>query len=111
MNKSIQYINQNYHQYINDHIFVNSETKSHIKKGYLIKAIDKRNLELKLNGKILGFDSNYNFIRSYNLIDRRCLTIYLDQFYIFIKKIDNKDDIFKKRMLSFIKKIEKNHIK
>ena len=111
MNKSIQYINQNYHNYISDHVFINSNNKDYIKKGCLIKAIDKRNLQLKLNGKILGFDKDYSFIRSYNLINNRCLTIYLDQYYIFIKKIKSKEEIFKHKMLSFIKNVEKNHIK
>lgn len=111
MNKSIKYINQNYHKYIDDHIFINSENLDYLKKGMLIKAIDKKNLQLKLNGKILGYDKDYNFIRSYNLINNRCLTIYLDMFYIFVKKIETKEELFKQKMLSFIKNVEKNHIK
>ena len=59
-----EYINQNYHKYIDDHIFINSENLDYLKKGMLIKAIDKKNLQLKLNGKILGYDKDYNFIKS-----------------------------------------------
>ena len=111
MNKSITYIKQNYNQYITDHVYISFDNKDYIKKGQLIKAIDKNSLQLKLNGKISEFDKNYNFIRSYNLINKRIFTIYFDQYYIFVKNIVNKDELFKQKVLSFIKKVEKNNIK
>lgn len=108
MNNSVKYINQNYHDLIADHVFINEQNRNLIKKGKLIKAIDKNSLKLILNGKISDYNPNHTFIRSFNLINRRCLTLYLDKYYIFIKDTPNKKEQLQQQILSFIKSVEKN---
>jgi hypothetical protein len=112
MNKTLQFINDNYLDDIKGHSYLNKSKFSHLRKGQLIKAIDRSNLKMEINGTINTFPKEtYDFIRVYNLITRKYAIIYPESYYIFVKNKETKKDKFKKSVMDFINKVEKNKLK
>ena len=112
MNKTLQFINDNYLDDIKGHSYLNRNKFEHLRKGQLIKAINRENLKLEINGTISSFPKvTYDFIRTYNLITRKYAIIYPDSYYIFVKNKETKNDKFKKSVMDFINKVEKNKLK
>ena len=109
MNHTQMYINQNYKEYLKDHTYINKNNYTFIKKGFHIKAIKRNNLNLEIIGKIIDTDKQFNFIRTYSL-DKKYRTIYPNDFFIFVKKPDKKQNMFKKSILNYIKSVEKNKV-
>ena len=108
MNKTLEYINENYSDYIKGHSYVKNSEYSFLKKGYYVKAINRDTLKMDVNGTISNFPKTDEYIKVYNFSTKRCSIIYPKSYFIFIKKKETRDDKFKKSLLNFIKKVEIN---
>jgi len=112
MNKTLEYINQNYHQDIKGHSYINRSKFDFLKKGQYIKAINRENLEMELNGTITSFkEETYDFIRAYNYRTKCYTVIYPDNYYIFIKSRATKKMKEKEAIIDFFKKVENFKLK
>ena len=108
MDQTVNYINQEYKDHLKGFSFIKMNERNLIKKGYLIKAVNKKNLSLEIFAKIIDIGPNFNYIRTYCHFHRRYETIYTDNYYIFIQKCSTKKDKFKKSIIEFIKRNKQN---
>ena len=106
-NNTLRYIQQEYKDYLINHVFLNKDNFNILKKGHLIKGINKKNLKLEIISKLCFFNHYYKFIRTFDPVNKKFMTIYINDYFIFFKKKENRNDIFKLKLDRFIKNIEK----
>ena len=107
MNKTLEYINENYFEDIKGHSYINRSKFDFLKKGQYIKAVNREDLKMELNGTITSFPvDTYDFIRAYNYKTRKYIVIYPDNYYIFIKSRATKKMKEKEAIMDFFKKVE-----
>ena len=66
--------------------------KTKLSQGLRIICINNKNLNLEVNGRISFYKENLEFIRVFNLINRKNIVIYFNQYYFFTKKDKTKRD-------------------
>ena len=66
--------------------------KSKLSKSLRIICIDKKNLNLEINGRISFYKENLEFIQVYDLISRKNLVVYFNKYYFFTQKYKTKRD-------------------
>jgi hypothetical protein len=86
MNKILNYINENYKNQLNQYTFIKSKELWKLKIGLDIKYINKNDLKLYYGGKINKIEKNWNFIKVYNVDEKKYKIIYPENMYIFYKK-------------------------
>ena len=82
------------------------ENKCKLEKNLRIICVNKKSLKIDLNGRISFYDKNLEFIRVYNLKNRKNELVYFNEYYFFTKKEITKRQKKNMELLKLLKSRE-----